>query len=183
MYFTRVKRRASLTAPIFAAALLLAACGEHEGADDTDSTAADGAATTSAAESAETAEATENSSSTESAEGSAGPPPEQDADGIELTITEAGTTDALPNAMNIGVSWNIQPDPTGACSFMMTIYDETGEILTATPGSACQSEIQLNFSGYEVKEFTAEMQVGDQTAVRTKAVEAWLPPLRPGQLS
>lgn len=60
---------------------------------------------------------------------------------------------------------------TGTCDFMVTIYDQSGQILSATPGTACESQLQLDFMGYDVEEFTVALESGGQTAVKKKAVE------------
>ncbi|MFC3850562.1 hypothetical protein ACFORJ_10355 [Corynebacterium hansenii] len=167
MYNTRMKRRLRLAAPILTASLLLAACGgDGDAGKNDDAAGGSGAATTSADAGAGASQET-----SKPAEKPKGPPAEQDADGIELSITDARPSEALPNGATIGVSWSVQPDASGTCDFMLTVYDQTGETLTATPGTACQSKIELNLMGYDVKEFTVALKAGDKMAVRKKAVE------------
>ena len=173
MYIARAERRTALVVPTVAMTLLLTSCGGDAGSGDTEDTTANGNDTVASApadanESAATSERTDTS---ESPEGSNGPPAEQDADGVELTITSAGPSETMSDASAVSFEWTIEPGPTGACDFMVTVYDQSGGILTATPGTACASELQLDFMGYDVEEFTVELTSGDKTAVRKMAVE------------
>ncbi|WP_196775551.1 hypothetical protein [Corynebacterium xerosis] len=173
MYIARAERRAALVVPTVAMTLLLTACGGDAGSGNTEDTTVNGnntaaSAPANATESAATSESTDTS---ESPEYSNSPPAGQDADGIELTITSAGPSETMSDASAVSFEWTIEPGPTGACDFMVTVYDQAGDILTATPGTACTSELQLDFMGYDVEEFTVELTSGDKTAVRKMAME------------
>lgn len=173
VYITRAKRHTVLVVPAVAMTLLLTACGgdaESGNAEDTTVEENDTAASTPVA-TTESAATSENTDTSETTEGSNGPPAEQDADGIEMTITSAGPSETMSDASAVSFEWAIQPGPAGACDFMVTVYDQSGGILTATSGTACASELQLDFMGYDVEEFTVELTSGDRTAVRKMAVE------------
>lgn len=174
MYITRKKHRASIAAPILAASLLLAACGgdgDSGNTEDADTTATGTGTTSATADDTATTDGDDGSANAESTEGAGGAPPEQDAEGIELTITKAGPSETMSDASAVGFEWAVAPGPTGTCDFMVTIYDQSGQILSATPGTACESQLQLDFMGYDVEEFTVALESGGQTAVKKKAVE------------
>lgn len=173
MYITRAKRHTILIVPAVAMTLLLTACSGDAESGDAEETTANGndTAASAPADATESAATSESRDTSESPEDSNGPPAEQDADGIELTITSAGPSETMSDASAVSFEWTIEPGPTGACDFMVTVYDQSGGILTATPGTACASELQLDFMGYDVEEFTVELTSGDKTAVRKMAME------------